>query len=32
VLGVALPIAILIALLGLAGGWFGRRRREAVLD
>jgi uncharacterized protein DUF4349 len=32
VLGVALPIAILIALLWAAGGWFNRRRREAVLD
>ena len=32
VLGVALPIAILIALLWAGGGWFSRRRREAVLD
>ena len=32
VLGVALPIAILIALLWAGGGWFTRRRREAVLD
>jgi hypothetical protein len=32
VLGVALPIAILIALLWLGGGWFNRRRREAVLE
>ncbi|HEX4717662.1 MAG TPA: DUF4349 domain-containing protein [Thermoleophilaceae bacterium] len=32
VLGVALPIAILIALLWAGGGWFNRRRREAVLD
>jgi uncharacterized protein DUF4349 len=32
VLGVALPIAILIALLWAGGGWVSRRRREAVLD
>jgi hypothetical protein len=32
VLGVALPIALLIALLWAGGGWFSRRRREAVLD
>jgi hypothetical protein len=32
VLGVALPIAILIALLWGASGWFTRRRREAALD
>jgi hypothetical protein len=32
VLGVALPIAILMALLWVGGGWLGRRRREAVLD
>jgi hypothetical protein len=32
VLGVALPIAILVALLWAGGGWFSRRRREAVLD
>jgi len=32
VLGVALPIAIVIALLWVGGGWLSRRRREAVLD
>jgi hypothetical protein len=32
VLGVALPIALLVALLWAGGGWFSRRRREAVLD
>jgi hypothetical protein len=32
VLGVALPIALLLALLWAGGGWFSRRRREAVLD
>jgi hypothetical protein len=32
VLGVALPIAVLVALLWGAGGWLTRRRREAVLD
>jgi hypothetical protein len=32
VLGVALPIGLVLGLLWLGGGWFGRRRREAVLD
>ena len=32
VLGVALPIGLVLALLWLGGGWFSRRRREAVLD
>ena len=32
VLGVALPIALLIGLLWAGGGWFSRRRREAILD
>jgi Domain of unknown function (DUF4349) len=32
VLGVALPIGLVLALLWLAGGRFSRRRREAVLD
>jgi hypothetical protein len=32
VLGVALPIGLVLGLLWAAGGWFGRRRREAVLD
>jgi hypothetical protein len=32
VLGVALPIGLVLALLWLAGGRFNRRRREAVLD
>lgn len=32
VLGVALPIGLVLALLWAAGVWFGRRRREAVLD
>jgi hypothetical protein len=32
VLGVALPIGLVLALVWFTGGWFGRRRREAVLD
>src|SRR4051794_16767118 len=32
VLGVALPIGLVVGLLWLGGGWFSRRRREAVLD
>jgi hypothetical protein len=32
VLGVALPIGLVLALLWLIGGRFNRRRREAVLD
>ena len=32
VLGVALPIGLVLALLWAGGGWFTRRRREAVLD
>jgi hypothetical protein len=32
VLGVALPIGLVLGLLWLGGGWFSRRRREAVLD
>jgi hypothetical protein len=32
VLGVALPIGLVLALVWIAGGWFNRRRREAVLD
>lgn len=32
VLGVALPIGLVLGLLWAGGGWFGRRRREAVLD
>jgi hypothetical protein len=31
VLGVALPIALLVALLWLGSSWLGRRRRESVL-
>ncbi|MEA2426060.1 MAG: hypothetical protein QOH13_2470 [Thermoleophilaceae bacterium] len=31
VLGVALPIALLVALLWAGSSWFGRRRRESVL-
>jgi hypothetical protein len=29
---VALPIGLVLALVWIAGGWFNRRRREAVLD
>jgi hypothetical protein len=32
VLGVALPIGLVLALMWLIGGRFNRRRREAVLD
>jgi hypothetical protein len=32
VLGVALPIGLVLGLLWAAGGWFSRRRREAVLE
>jgi hypothetical protein len=32
VLGVALPIGLVLALVWFTGGWLGRRRREAVLD
>jgi hypothetical protein len=32
VLGIALPIALVVALLWAAGGWFSRRRREAALS
>jgi hypothetical protein len=32
VLGVALPIAVLLALFWGASGWFSRRRREAALN
>ncbi|HEX6712901.1 MAG TPA: DUF4349 domain-containing protein [Thermoleophilaceae bacterium] len=32
VLGVALPIGLVLGLLWIGGSWFGRRRREAVLD
>jgi hypothetical protein len=32
VLGIALPIALVAALLWAAGGWLGRRRREAALN
>jgi hypothetical protein len=32
VLGVALPIALLVALLWAGNGWLTRRRRESVLD
>jgi hypothetical protein len=32
VLGVALPIALLLALFWAANGWLTRRRRESVLD
>jgi Domain of unknown function (DUF4349) len=32
VLGVAIPIALVIALLWAGSGWFTRRRRESALD
>lgn len=32
VLGVALPIALIAALLWAGSGWFTRRRRESILD
>jgi uncharacterized protein DUF4349 len=32
VLGIALPIALVVAVLWAAGGWLGRRRREAALN
>ena len=32
VLGVALPIGLVLGVLWAGGSWFGRRRREAVLD
>jgi hypothetical protein len=32
VLGVAFPIAVLIALLWATRGWLSRRRREAALN
>jgi Domain of unknown function (DUF4349) len=32
VLGIALPIALVVGLLWAAGGWLGRRRREAALN
>ena len=32
VLGVALPIGLVLALLWASTGWFSRRRREAALD